>query len=73
MSPAEMREHHAIEGNQASRGIKDPLADAAMVAAAVTPIVEVVAETVAGIEAVGIEAVGKAADEEFKWRIKSLR
>lgn len=68
MSPAEMREHHAIEGNQASRGIKDPLADAAMVAAAVTPIVEVVAETVAGIE-----AAGKGADEEFKWRIKSLR
>jgi hypothetical protein len=67
MSPAEMREHHAIEGNQASRGIKDPLADAAMVAA-VTPIVEVVAETVAGIE-----AAGKGADEEFKWRIKSLR
>jgi hypothetical protein len=68
MSPAEMREHHAIEGNQASRGIKDPLADAAMVAAAVTPIVEVVAETVAGIE-----AAEKRADEEFKWRIKSLR
>ena len=68
MSPAEMREHHAIEGNQASREIKDPLADAAMVAAAVTPIVEVVAETVAGIE-----AAGKGADEEFKWRIKSLR
>jgi hypothetical protein len=38
------------------------------VAAAVTPIVEVVA----GIEA-GIEAAGKGADEEFKWRIKSLR
>jgi hypothetical protein len=68
MSPAEMREHHAIEGNQASRGIKDLLADAAMVAAAVTPIVEVVAETVAGIE-----AAEKRADEEFKWRIKSLR
>jgi hypothetical protein len=60
MSPAEMREHLAIEGNQASRGTKDPLADAAM-AAVVTPIVEVVAETAAKIE-----AVGKGADEEFK-------
>jgi hypothetical protein len=61
MSPAEMREHHAIEGNQASRGIKDLLADAAMVAAAVTPIVAVAEGT-----AVGIEAAGKRVDEEFQ-------
>jgi hypothetical protein len=64
-----MREHPATAGNPASREIRNPLADEAMrVAAAVTPIVEVAAETVARIE-----AAGKRADEEFQWQMKSLR
>jgi hypothetical protein len=65
MSPVEMREHPATAGNPASREIRNPLADAAMVAAAVMPIVAVAAETAAGIE-----AAGKRADEEFQWRMK---
>jgi hypothetical protein len=62
MSPVEMREHPATAGNPASREIRNLLVDAAMVAAAVMPIVEVAAE----IEAVGIEAAVKRADEEFQ-------
>jgi hypothetical protein len=60
MNPVEMREHPATAGNRASREISNPLADAAMVVA-VMPIVEVVAETAAGIE-----AAVKRADEEFQ-------
>ena len=58
----EMRERPATAGNPASRDIRDPLAGAAMVAAAVMRI------AAAGIEAVvvGIEAAGKRADEEFQ-------
>ena len=65
MSPAEMREPPATAGNPASREIRNPLADVAMVAAAVMPIVEVAAETAAGIE-----AAGKRVDEQFQWLIK---
>jgi hypothetical protein len=61
MNLVEMREHPATAGNRASREISNPLADAAMVAAAVMPIVEVAAETAAGIE-----AAEKGADEEFQ-------
>jgi hypothetical protein len=60
MNPVEMREHPATGGNPASREIRNPLAGAAM-AAAVMPIVEVAAETAAGIE-----AAEKRADEEFQ-------
>jgi hypothetical protein len=61
MSPVEMREHPATAGNPASREIRNLLVDAAMVAAAVMPIVEVVAE-----RAAEIEAAVKRADEEFQ-------
>ena len=60
MSLVGMRERPATGGNPASREIRNPLADAAMVVA-VIPIVEVVAETAAGIE-----AAGKREDEEFQ-------
>ena len=73
MSPVEMREHRAIEGNQVSRGIKNPLAGAAMEAAAVMPIVAAAEIEAAAVEtAAEIEAAGKRADEEFQWRMKSL-
>jgi hypothetical protein len=70
MSPAETREHPATAGNPASREIRNPAVDAAMVAVAVTPVVEVAAEPAEGIAAagtaVGIEAAGKRVDEEFQ-------
>ena len=62
MNLVEMREHPATAGNRASREIRHLLVDAVMVAAAVTPIVAVAAE----IEAAGIEAAAKRADEEFQ-------
>ena len=60
MSLVEMRGHPALAGNPASRGIRDPLADAGTVAAAVMPIAAVAAEVV------GIAAAEKGADEEFQ-------
>ena len=70
MSPVEMREHPAVAGNPASKGIKDLLEEEATVVAAVMATAVEAADT--GAAAVEIEAAGKGADEELQWRIKCL-
>jgi len=66
MSLVEMRGHPALAGNPASRGIRDPLADAGTVAAAAVMPIAAVAAEVAGIAAAGIAVAEKGADEEFQ-------
>ena len=63
MSPVEMHEHPAAAVNPASKGIKDLLEEATVVAAVMATAVEA-ADT--GAAAVEIEAAGKGADEEFQ-------
>jgi len=63
MSPAEMRGRPAVAVNPVSKEIRNPLAEEAIVVAAMPTAA---AETAA----VEIEAAGKRADEEFQWRIK---
>jgi hypothetical protein len=69
MSPAEIHRHLATADKPASRETKNPLAHAAMVAAAEMPKAEaVVIEAVAETAAAGIEAAKRKVDEEFQWR-----
>ena len=63
MSPVEMLGHPAIAGNPASRGIRDPLVVAGTVAAVV---MRDAAAVVVAVEAAGIAAAEKGADEEFQ-------
>ena len=63
----EMRGHPAIAGNPASKGIRDPLADAGTVAVEVMPIAAVAPIAAVGAaEAAEIAAVEKGGDEEFQ-------
>jgi hypothetical protein len=70
MNPAEIRWHRATADKPVSRVIRNPLADAAMVVAALmrkAAALEIeAAEGTA--EAVGTEAAKRRVDEEFQWR-----